>query len=231
MDNIFPHHTNEIAQTEGFVGHKWCNYWFHVNRLNAGDGEKMSKSLGNVYTITQLAQMGYNPMVYKLFNFLSHYRNQLAFSLEGMDAAKNTYNKLLKRIAGLAKTKEGINKEAYDKYYTQFADALSNDLNTSLAITTVFDVLKAEINDSTKVKLILKFDEMLNLGFTDVINNGLPTEEIESDLRTYIETQIEKRNEAKKNRDFALADKIRAELSEKGIELVDTKEGTKYHKK
>ena len=231
VDNIFPHHTNEIAQTEGFVGHKWCNYWFHVNRLNAGDGEKMSKSLGNIYTISELEKMGYGPMVYKFFNLLSHYRNQLAFSFEALDAAKNSYTKLLKRIASLNKTKEGINKEAYKKYYNHFADALSNDLNTSLAITTIFDVLKADINDSTKIKLILKFDEVFNLGFTDVINNGLQEESIDEDLKTYVEAAIAKRAEAKRDKNFALADSIRAELSEKGIELVDTKEGTTYHKK
>ena len=231
VDNIFPHHTNEIAQTEGFIGHKWCNYWFHVNRLNAANGEKMSKSLKNSYTIKQLDEKGYSPMVYKLFCLQSHYRNQLAFSFDALDSAKSAYNKLLKRIAALSKTKEAIDESTYEKYHKQFADALSNDLNTSLAVTTVFDVLKAETSDSTKVKLILEFDKFFHLGFTEVINNGLVTDEIDLKTSKYVEEQIAIRSKAKKNKDYALADKIRKELLDLGIELVDTPEGTTYHKK
>ena len=231
VDNQFPHHTNEIAQSESFFGHKWCSFWFHVGLLNAGDGAKMSKSLGNLYTISDLQKRGYSPIVYRFFNLQSHYRNQLAFSFEALDSAKSAYNKLLKRISLLEKTKVAINKEAFDKYRGQFADALGNDLNTSLAITTVFDVLKADISDSTKVKLILEFDKFFHLGFTEVIENGLPQDELDADIKKHVEEQIVLRAEAKKNKDYALADKIRKDLLDSGIELVDTPTGTTYHKK
>ena len=231
IDNQFPHHTNEIAQSESFFGHKWCSTWFHVGFLNAHDGTKMSKSLGNLYTISQLEEKGFSPMVYKFFNLQTYYRNAVNFSLETLDLAKAAYNKLLKRIANLSNTKVAIDKAMYEKFYKQFADALNNDLNTSLAVTTVFDVLKAETSDSTKVKLILEFDKFFHLGFTEVIENGLVEDEFDEETKKFVEEQIALRLTAKKNRDFALADKIRNELSSKGIELVDTPTGTTYHKK
>ena len=221
VDNIFPHHTNEIAQTESYLDDKWCNYWFHVEHLNDNTG-KMSKSSGEFLTVSNLEKRGYNPLAYRLFCLQSHYKNQLVFTYESLDIAQNTYNKLISKINSLKQDKAMIDKVQYDKYNNQFKEALSDNLNTSNAITTLYDVLKADINNSTKLSLIESFDKVLSL---DLIKQQ---EEIDEDLLKYINECIEKRKEAKLNKDYNLADTIRKELEEKGIILKDTREGTTF---
>lgn len=221
VDNIFPHHTNEIAQTEGFVGHKWCKYWCHGEHLNDSTG-KMSKSKGEFLTLSLLESKGYNPLVYRLFCLQSHYRKQLVFSYEGMDNTNTAYNKLLSRIKSVKDNKGGeIDKEVVEKYQQQFKEALSNDLNSSLALTTLYDVLKDDTNNNTKLYLIEDFDKVLSLDL-------LKDKEIDSELIDYINEMIEKRNEAKTNKDYALSDQIREELLSKGIIIKDTREGTTF---
>ena len=229
VDNKFPHHTNEIAQTESFVGHKWCNHWFHSEHLNDQSG-KMSKSKGEFLTLSVIDKKGYSPMVYRLFCLQSHYRRQLVFSYEGMDMAKAAYEKLVKRVQKLQADNSEVNNEEYNKFNNQFKSALEKDLNTSLALTVVFDVLKSEANNNTKIALIKDFDKVLSLNLANEIGNT-PKEEtpaIDSELEIYIQANIEERKLAKQNKDYATADKIRAELSEKGIELIDTTQGTIY---
>ena len=165
VDNIFPHHTNEIAQSESYLGHKWCNYWFHVHHLNDKTG-KMSKSKGDFLTVSLLESKGYNPLVYRMFCLQSHYRKPLEFSYEVMDNVKSAYEKLLKKIAGLSKEGE-VDEAVYAEYRRKFEDALCNDLNTSMAITVLYDLLKADCNDVTKRKLAASFDEVLSLGLFD----------------------------------------------------------------
>ena len=161
VDNIFPHHTNEIAQTEGFVGHKWCNYWVHGEHLNDSTG-KMSKSKGEFLTLSLLESKGYNPLVYRLFCLESHYRKQLVFSYDAMDNTKKIYEKLLNRIKQIKENKDGeLDFDIINKYDEQFKEAISNDLNTSLALTTLYAVIKDQINNNTKLYLIEKFDEVL----------------------------------------------------------------------
>lgn len=155
VDNIFPHHTNEIAQSESYLGHKWCNYWFHVHHLNDKTG-KMSKSKGDFLTVSLLESKGYNPLVYRMFCLQSHYRKPLEFSYEVMDNVKSAYEKLLKKIAGLSKEGE-VDEAVYAEYRRKFEDALCNDLNTSMAITVLYDLLKADCNDVTKRKLAASF--------------------------------------------------------------------------
>jgi len=230
VDNKFPHHTNEIAQTESYVGHKWCNYWFHVEHLNTASG-KMSKSKGGFTTLTSLVEGGYSPMVYKFFCLQSHYRKPLMFSIEGLDSAKTAYNKLLKRIEPI-KVRDGkLDKVIFEEYNNNFKNALSNDLNTAQALTVLFDVLKANISNATKVELVKNFDTVLNLDLlkeneTKEEGSNLTKEEI-----ARIEKFIKERAEAKQNKNYARADEIRASLFKEGIELIDTKEGTKFIKK
>ena len=163
VDNIFPHHTNEIAQTEGFVGHKWCNYWVHGEHLNDSTG-KMSKSKGEFLTLSLLESKGYNPLVYRLFCLESHYRKQLVFSYDAMDNTKKIYEKLLNKIKQIKENKDGeLDFDIINKYDEQFKEAISNDLNTSLALTTLYAVIKDQINNNTKLYLIEKFDEVLSL--------------------------------------------------------------------
>ncbi len=233
VDNKFPHHTNEIAQTESCVGHKWCKNWFHVEHLNTKTG-KMSKSKGEFLTLTRLEELGYSPMVYKFFCLQSHYRKQLVYSEEALNSAKSAYDKLIKRIANLTADNSQIDEEKFNEFNNNFKAAIGNDLNTSFAITVVFDVLKSDANNNTKIALLKEFDKVLGLEFEKAIDSKQNTEtknittEIDEELKKYIEEMIEKRKQAKLQKDYAAADVIRNELTSKGVELIDTKEGTTY---
>ena len=221
VDNIFPHHTNEIAQSESYLGHKWCNYWCHGEHLNDNRG-KMSKSSGEFLTVSLLEEKGYNPIVYRYFCLKSHYRKQLVFSYDSLDSATTEYNKLIGRIKNIKTNDDDINNDDYNKYNGLFKEALENDLNTSSALTVLFDVLKSDISDSTKIKLISDFDKVLSLDL-------IPQEKkIDNDLKEYIINKIKERSEAKKDKNYELADKIRDELKEKGIIIKDGREGTTY---
>lgn len=226
VDNIFPHHTNEIAQSEAYLGHKWCPYWVHGEHLNDQSG-KMSKSNGEFLTLSLLEEKGYNPLVYRLFCLQSHYRNQLVFSYDALDTTKNTYQKLKNKINTLKDSENQIDESAFNKYQEKFKEAISNDLNTSLMLTTLYDVLKANINDDTKLKLISSFDTVLSLDLlkTDDANS---TNDLDKELVKHIEEKIEERKQAKQNKNFELADKIRDELLNEGIIIKDTREGVTY---
>ena len=152
VDNIFPHHTNEIAQSEAYIGHKWCNYWFHVNHLNTKNG-KMSKSKGEFLTVSLLEEKGYNPMAYRFFCLQSHYRKPLEFSWDALDNVVSAYDKLVKRIANLSTDGE-VDTAACEEWKMKFAEALSRDINTSSAITVLYDMLKAELSDASKRVLL-----------------------------------------------------------------------------
>lgn len=227
IDNIFPHHTNEIAQSESFLGHKWCNYWFHVHHLNDKSG-KMSKSKGDFLTVSLLESKGYDPVVYRMFCLQSHYRKPLQFSYQVLDSVAAGYKKLRNRIGKL--TNDGkINQELVKEYKEKFIDVVGNDLNTASGITLVYDVLKEDTNEATKLAIINDFDKVLSLDLTKGAIEEKKEENIDSKLETYINEMIAKRAEAKKNKDFATADSIRDELASKGIILKDTREGTTYH--
>ena len=223
VDNIFPHHTNEIAQSEGYLGHSWCKYWFHIEHLNDNSG-KMSKSKGDFLTVSLLESKGYNPLIYRLFCLQSHYRKQLVFSYDALDNTKVAYDKLINKISNLNENGE-IEHNKIEEYDNKFKEALSNDLNTSMAITILYDVLKAnDLNDASKLELVNKFDQVLSL---NLINKT----SIDEELKKYIEEKIEERKNAKMNKDYALADKIREELLNQGIIIKDTREGTVFELK
>lgn len=219
VDNIFPHHTNEIAQSESYLGHKWCNYWVHGEHLNDKDG-KMSKSKGEFLTVSLLESKGYNPLSYRFMCLQSHYRKVLEFSYAALDNSTNAYNKLKSKINDI-KEDGNVDLDGANKYMNQFKNALENDLNTSAALTTLYDALKSDLNNTTKLYLTKKFDEVLGLNLC--VKEEL---KIDSELEHYIKNKIEERNIAKKNKDYSLADQIRDELKEKGIMIKDTREGT-----
>ena len=221
-DAIFPHHTNEIAQSESYLGHKWCNNWIHLGFLNDING-KMSKSNGDFLTISLLKEKGYNPLAYRYLCLNSYYHNTLTFSFDILDGATREYDKLKNKVLGL-KDDGDVNNSKVLEYDNKFKESLNNNLNTSMTITLLYDLLKDNsINDSTKIELIKKFDTVLSL---DLLKQT--SEEIDENLRKYIEEMIDKRNEAKKNKDYNLADNIRDELLNKGIILKDTREGTTF---
>ncbi len=233
IDNAFPHHTNEIAQSEAFLGHKWCNYWFHVLHLNTNSG-KMSKSKGEFLTVSLLTEKGFDPMVYRFFCLQSHYRKSLVFSWENMENAKVAYNKLISRIASLKEEGE-VDAAAFEEQKAGFVKSLDNDLNTSLAVTAIYDVLKAKTNDATKRALLADFDRVLCLNLLENAAklNEQKEEKAEAPVSddpfvAEIEKLIVERREAKAAKNYAEADRIRAYLLEKGVTLIDSKEGTTY---
>ena len=226
VDNIFPHHTNEIAQSEAYIGHKWCNYWFHVNHLNTKNG-KMSKSKGEFLTVSLLEEKGYNPMAYRFFCLQSHYRKPLEFSWDALDNVVSAYDKLVKRIANLSTDGE-VDTAACEEWKMKFAEALSHDINTSSAITVLYDMLKAELSDASKRVLVQSMDEVLSLQLEKAWEEK--EADVDDELASYVEKKIEERKEAKKAKDFAKADAIREELLAKGIVLKDTREGTFWEK-
>ncbi len=224
IDNMFPHHTNEIAQSEAYLGHKWCNYWFHVHHLNDQTG-KMSKSKGEFLTVSLLEKKGYDPLAYRLFCLQSHYRKPLVFSYEALDQAAGTYKKLKKRIADLG-SDGAADETAVKEYKDKFIEIVGNDVNTSMGITLLYDVLKADLSDATKRAVIASFDEVLGL---DLLKEEAVTDfGVDSELEAYVLAKIEERKAAKKEKNFALADAIRSELLEKGIVIEDTREGVKW---
>ena len=230
IDNAFPHHTNEIAQSESFLGHKWCNYWFHVHHLNTDTG-KMSKSKGEFLTVSLLEEKGYDPMVYRLFCLQSHYRRNLVFSWENLDNAKIAYEKLIGKIAGLQD--DGVVDEAaFNALKERFTNALNADLNTSLAVTAVYDVLKAKTNDGTKLAALKDFDRVMCLNLLQAAQSLRQKQKTEEEVSAdpEIDALVLARMEAKKAKNFAKADEIRDELKARGIEIIDTPQGTKWRK-
>lgn len=224
IDNIFPHHTNEIAQSEAVLGHKWCNYWFHIHHLNDKSG-KMSKSKGDSLTFSMLGQKGYHPLAYRMFCLQSHYRKPLEFSYDTLDQAGLIYSKLLGRIEELVDDGD-LDMDRILEYRQKFIAALGRDLNTSLALTVIYDLLKTDASGSTKLHLIKDFDRVLSLDLTDV-KAGIE-KEVDTDLTNFIRSKIEERAVARKQKDFHLADQIRGELLSRGIILEDSREGTTW---
>ena len=235
IDNAFPHHTNEIAQSEAYLGHEWCNQWFHVLHLNDETG-KMSKSKGEFLTVSLLEDKGYNPVVYRFFCLQSHYRKTLTFSFEALDNATVAYNKLIAKIAALkADDSQQTDEAALEALREKFNKAMCNDLNTSLAITALYDVLKYKTNDKTKLLLLDEFDKVLSLDLLKAAAEVKKKAEEEAAKKLEgvdpeILALVEERTAAKKAKNFARADEIRNMLKERGITLKDTPQGVEIIK-
>ena len=226
IDNAFPHHTNEIAQSEAYLGHKWCNYWFHILHLNTNDG-KMSKSKGEFLTVSLLEEKGYNPLIYRFYCLQSHYRKTLVFSYDNLDNAKAAYDKLKAKIAAVIENPDGeLDKTKFDSLKKGFTDALDNDLNTAMAITSLYDVLASDANNATKAALIKDFDKVLSLGLTDITKEKDAEEEIPAEVAQL----AEQRKLARKDKNFALADELRGKISDLGYTIEETRQGTKIYR-
>ncbi|MDD5931449.1 MAG: cysteine--tRNA ligase [Oscillospiraceae bacterium] len=238
VDNAFPHHTNEIAQSESFLGHEWCPQWFHVHHLNTTSG-KMSKSKGEFLTVSLLEEKGYDPVAYRYFCLQSHYRKALVFSYENLDNAAAAYNKLVGRIAAL-KNEGEVDQAVFAEYREKFIKQMSNDLNTSMGVTALFDVLKAKTNDATKLAVLADYDRVLSLSLMEKAEERRAEQANAKTAQTEcgytvtgegdeaIDALVMQRYEAKKAKNFAEADRIRDELKARGIEITDTKGGASW---
>ena len=224
IDNIFPHHTNEIAQSEAYLGHKWCNYWFHVHHLNDNSG-KMSKSNGDFLTLSLLESKGYNPLWYRFFCLQSHYRKPLEFSYEVLDNVGAAYEKLARKVREL-KEEGTVDAQKIEAFRAKFEAALCNDLNTSMAITVIYDVLREDMNDKTKKEIIKSFEEVLSIGLFNEID--IKESAVDEELLSFIQQMIQDRNAAKKEKDYEKADEIRQKLAVRGVIIKDTREGTTW---
>ncbi len=231
VDHIPVHHTNEIAQTESYTGKEWVKYWWHGEFL-IDNGGKMSKSSGEFLTLSLLEKKGFNPLSYRYYILNSHYRKQLAFSFDSLKSTENAYYKLKNKIKTLKENEDANCKvgDSVNKYINEFKNCLADDLNTANAITVLYNALKSEdLNNTEKLFIVSNFEQVLSL---DLLNfdeeNG---NDVHEDEVKFIEEMIQKRQEAKKNKDFQLADAIRAELLEKGIVLEDTRQGVNWKKR
>ena len=235
LDNAFPHHTNEIAQSESYLGHTWCPHWCHVAHLNT-EGGKMSKSKGEFLTVSLLEQKGYDPLAYRFFCLQSHYRKSLVFTWENLDNAVLAYNKLIAKIANL-KDEGVVDETVRAEYRAKFMKEMDNDLNTAMAVTALYDVLKAGTNDASKLAVIADFDTVLSLSLLEKAaakrkeNAGTAAVQtaggytITGEGDPAVDALVMARYEAKKAKNFAEADRIRDELKAQGIEIVDARDG------
>ena len=242
IDNAFPHHTNEIAQSESYLGHKWCNFWMHVLHLNTNSG-KMSKSKGEFLTVSLLEEKGYDPLAYRFFCLQSHYRKSLVFSWENLDNAQGAYNKLIARAAALKPGEGAVDREVFAAQREKFRKAMGNDLNTSLGVTALYDALKLQAGDETKLALLADFDQVLGLRLLEKAQARREADAkaaasasasggivITGEGDSAIDELVLRRAQAKKARDFAEADRIREELKAQGVEVTDTKEGAVWRR-
>ena len=232
IDNAFPHHTNEIAQSEAYLGHPWCPQWFHVHHLNTNAG-KMSKSSGEFLTVDLLEKKGFAPLAYRYFCLGSHYRKNLVFSFENLQNAQNAFEKLIARVAGV--DAEGqVDAQAAQPLRQAFLEALQNDLNTSLALTQVNNVLKSKLNGATKRSLLADFDRVLSLDLLAQADALRAKQEQEKDqgepLTPELAELLRRRQEARKEKNWAESDRIRDELKERGFSVVDTPSGPKLQR-
>ena len=218
IDHIPIHHENEIAQAMGFCGKIPARFWMHVEFLQVNGG-KMSKSLNNLYTLDDLEAKGYEPLVYRMFNFTSSYRAQINFTFEAMDAAKTALARLREGYLKHGEGQDDVSDEEIKDYENRFLEAINDDLNMPVALSVVWDVVKNPKKSKKLQKLLLKFDEVLGL---DLANYKKP----EDSLPEEIQELVNERNTARANKDWGESDRLRDLLISKGYTVKDSKEGT-----
>lgn len=237
-DLIFPHHENEIAQSCCSNGVEFARYWLHNAFLNI-DHHKMSKSLGNFKTVREICTI-YDPQVLRFFMLSAHYRSPLNYSLDIMDSSKSALERITtaggrlreleEKAEGQLREDEQVLREELKKFRSQFEDAMDNDLNTADALAAIFDLVRfanTKVDEKNSKSLIASVRKELNLQCGIL---GLKAEKEEEDIEAWVSDKIQERQEARKARDFAKADAIRAELLGKGIVLEDTRDGVKWHR-
>ena len=224
IDLIPTHHENEIAQSKGMCGKIPARYWMHGEYLLINGG-KMSKSLGNVYLIKDIAERGYNPLVYRLFTYTSHYRNKLNFTWEAIESTAKSYNRLKSGYQAHLNGSEQIEESIIDDYAQRFNSAINDDLNMPLAMSVVWEVIRSEKKSPKLAELLLKFDTVMGLKINE--ENKEQAEEIPEEILKL----AEERKTARENKNWQESDRLRDLINEKGYEIKDTPEGAKINKK
>ena len=217
IDHIPTHHENEIAQSKGNCGKIPAKVWMHCNFLQV-DGGKMSKSLGNIYTIEDLSKKGYEPLAYKLFCYTSHYRNNLNFTFEGLSSANSALKRLRQGYQKHLESNEKIETSILNKYEERFHEAINDDLNMPKAMGIVWELIKYEKYSKQIADLLLKFDEVLGIKIDQ-------EEKEEFDISNDVKEMIEQRKKAREEKNWKLSDELRDKIKEKGYIIKDTKEG------
>lgn len=226
IDHIPVHHTNEIAQSEAALGHKWVNYWMHGEFLVV-DGGKMSKSSGDFLTLSRILEEGFNALDYRFFCLQSRYRKQLLFSFDALKDAAVSLKKLKSKIAAIGEAVNGndaIDLEKIKGYKEKFSTQISDDLNMPNAFTVLSDVIKDnDLNAKEKIALITEFDKVFSLNLLEQDTDDFS--DVDEEL---VAKLIADRNEARISKNWAKADEIRDKLNEMNIELIDTKQGVSW---
>ena len=220
IDLIFPHHENEIAQSEGKTGKKFVNYFLHGAHMLV-DGKKMSKSLGNFYTLSDVVKQGFDPVALRYLYLQTHYRNEMNFSWESLKAAQNALSRLRKETAAWGESKIGC-----AEFEEKFQEAINDDLNMPKALAVVWDLMKSDYPSSAKAESLLTFDKVLGLN----LHLAAPREFLEEVIPEEITQLAEKRAALRKQKRYLLADKVRHKINKMGWDIKDSKKGTKITK-
>ena len=225
VDHIPVHHENEIAQSEGLMGHSAVRYWMHGEFMLV-DGGKMSKSLGNTYTISDLKERGFDPLVFRYFCLNAHYRSKLNFTWSGLESAKTSYQRLLQAVMAHKDAADEIDVDELNRLRVEFEEAINDDLNIPRALGIVWSMARLPYKNDQIYREILRCDQVLGLN----LDRGPMKEEKEEQLDQTIEELIDARQKARKEKNFAEADRIRDMLKAQGILLEDTKDGVKWRR-
>lgn len=222
VDNIFPHHEDEIAQSEAASGKQFSRYWLHTGRLAVADGEKMSKSLGNIWTLSDLEAEGIHPLSYRYFTFQAHYRTPMTFSWEALSGAQTALYRLWEAVAELTQQADpnGIGDKA-EQYREAFQDALNDDLNLPAAVAVVHEAMAAKLLPSEKLGLLVDFDRVLGL---DLLQVARRLSEVDDAMRQV----LDQRAAARANREWQRSDELRESLRTSGLEVRDTPAGQRW---
>ncbi len=226
VDHIPVHHENEIAQSEALEDKKTVDYWMHGEFMLVNNG-KMSKSLGNTYRISQLEEMGYTALDFRYFCLNAHYRKKLNFTFDGLDAAKKSYERLLGVLYQHKTSPNSTDEEKLARYKKEFEDAINDDLNIPMALGVLWKMVREEKSKDI-YKLALDMDKVFGLSLDKA--KAVESDETESDIPDEVAALVNERAEAKKAKNYALADEIRAKISALGYAVTDTKDGVKITK-
>jgi len=230
VDHKEIHHPNEIAQSEAATGKKFVNYWIHTAFMQV-NGQKMSKSLNNTYTLYDLEKEGYDILALRYLYLQTHYRQEMNFTFDSLDAAQNAYKKLVIDISRFEEPSESHGRApagVFEDFEKRFLDALNEDLNTSKAIAVMWEVVKSPYPSGPKLRTLFKMDRVLGLNLQELSHQLRNAQQI---LPGHVQKLVEERQHLRKQRKFNAADQIRVKIEKLGYVLEDTKKGPKVTKK